>query len=136
MALLDFHEYVSAAIDSKKHVIGIFIDLQKAFDTIDHSILLQKLYHYGFRGQVLSWLKSYLSDRQQYVLYNNVSSSNKPITCGVPQGSIRGPLLFILYINDIISSSNLLYYILFADDTNLLYSHANILELIKMLIMN
>ena len=126
MALLDFYDKVSQAIDDKKYAIGIFVDLQKAFDTIDHKILLSKLSFYGIRGVAFRWIQNYLSDRKQYVCLNNVSSSYKPITCGVPQGSILGPLLFILYINDIVQCSEVLYFILFADDTNIMYADNSI----------
>ena len=91
----------------KNNSMGIFIDLSKAFDTIDHSLLLNKLQHCGIRGLVLDWFTSYLSHRHQYVKINDVESSMLPIKCGVPQGSILGPLLFILYINDIVNSSQL-----------------------------
>ena len=100
----------------------MFIDLSKAFDTINHSILLQKLRHYGIRGVTLDWFASYLSNRKQFVSINNENSDYNTINCGVPQGSILGPVLFLLYINDIVECSKLLYFLLFADDTNLFYS--------------
>ena len=106
--------------------IGIFLDLSKALDTIDHKILLNKLEHYGFRGVVLEWFKNYLSNRTHYVSYNNCKSSLRDIVCGVPKGSILGPLLFILYVNDITFTSNVLDFILFADDTTILYPHKDI----------
>ena len=99
--------------------IGVFIDLKKACDTVDHSILISKLHCYGIRGLALEWIKSYLFNRRQYVGYNNSISEFKEIKCGVPQGSILGPLLFILYINDMCDVSKLLHIILFADDTNI-----------------
>ena len=100
---------------------GIFIDLQKAFDTVNHEILLLKLEYYGFRGIVNDWFKSYLSDRKQYVSVNGFNSSDQTITCGVPQGSTLGPLLFLIYLNDLCSvfQKSLIHH--FADDTNLLY---------------
>jgi len=124
---------ISEAIDSNKFSIGVFIDLPKAFDTIDHRILLNKLEHYGIRGLALSWFKSYLDNRSQFVTFNGVSSTNLNITCGVPQGSILGPILFLLYINDITSASNLLNFVLFADDTNTFIDHHNLNTLIDLL---
>ena len=122
MPLLNLYDQLSNAGDNGLFSIGIFIDLSKAFDTINHTILLAKLSHYGIRGTVHEWFSNYLKDRSQCVEINRVRSSYKCINCGVPQGSILGPLLFIIYINDIINCSALLYFILFADDTNLLYS--------------
>ena len=109
-----------------KQLVGIFLDLFKAFDTIDHKILLHKLEHYEFCGVVIEWFKYDLSNRKKYVSYNSGESEQKDIVCGVPQGSILGPLLFILYVNDITNTSNVLEFILFADDTTILYSHPNI----------
>ena len=106
-------------MDKSQRTIGVFIDLKKAFDTVDHKILLSKLQCYGIRGLALKWIKSYLSNRRQYVCYNNSNSEFKEIKCGVPQGSILGPLLFILYINDMCGVSKLLHIILFADDTKI-----------------
>ena len=130
MALLDFYDKISSATDTNKYSIGIFIDLSKAFDTIDHEILLNKLSYYGVRGVALNWFRSYLSNRKQYVAINNTMSTISDISLGVPQGSVLGPLLFIIYINDIVNSSKLLSFILFADDTNLVYSHSDLLQLI------
>ena len=108
------------------------MDLNKAFDTIDHDILLYKLNNYGIRGIVLSWLKSYLSNRQQFVsIDKRVFLLN--IKCAVPQGSILGPLLSLIYINDIVNSSMVLAFVLFADDTNIVLSHTNLNEVIKTL---
>ena len=111
----------------------MFIDLSKAFDTINHERLFIKLEHYGFRGLALEWLKDYLFNRRQYVVFNNYSSSIQKISCGVPQGSILGPLLFLLYINDIVNCSKLLHFKLFADDTNLFLSASTIEDLISTL---
>ncbi len=126
MAVLDFVNEISKAVEEKKFTIGIFMDLSKAFDTIDHNILLQKLYHYGFRGISNTWFCNYLSNRKQYVSYNSVISQTEDVQCGVPQGSILGPLLFIIYMNDICHISNILNTILFADDTTVFYSHKNL----------
>ena len=103
--------------------------MSKAFDTLNHEILFKKSENYGIRGITLKWFQNYLFDRKQCVFLNGASSAFKNIVCGVPQGSILGPLLFIVYINDIVSCSNLLKFILFADDTNLFYSNSNLLQL-------
>ena len=117
LARTEFVEKVTSATDKSQTTIGVFIDLKNVFDTVDHNILLSKLYCYGIRGLALEWIKSYLFNRRQYVCYNNSNSEFKEIKCGVPQGSILGPLLFILYINDMCDVSKLLHIILFADDT-------------------
>ena len=110
---------VLSEIEQKNHVIGVFLDLSKAFDTIDHQKLLTKLDHYGIRGRSLDLLKSYLSDRTQCTNFQNTLSDPCKISYGVPQGSVLGPLLFLVYINDIINCSNDGEFILFADDTNI-----------------
>ena len=120
-SLIEITEKIKESIDSSKFGCGIFIDLKKAFDTVNHQILLRKLEHYGIRGSILKWFESYLADRKQYVFYNGTSSDVKAITCGVPQGSVLGPLLFLLYINDLPNISNKLQFFLFADDTNIYY---------------
>ena len=108
MAIIDLVDKISNNIDIKKHGIGIFLDLSKAFDTIDHQILLRKLQRYGVRGIACDWFKSYLENRVQYVSYNTKDSDYMKIMCSVPQGSIFGQLLFILYINDIVKVSTVL----------------------------
>lgn len=123
MALIDLVDKISSNMDHKKYNIGVFLDLSKAFDTIDHNILINKLQCYGIRGNACNWFKSYLNNRRQYVSYNKADSKYMTITCGVPQGSILGPLLFILYINDIENVSDILNPILFADDTSLFHAH-------------
>ena len=133
MAIAQLVDKVTNAVEKNETTIGIFLDLSKAFDTIDHSILLHKLEHYGFRGIVLEWFENYLSNRTQYVAFNNCTSEPGNITCGVPQGSILGPLLFILYVNDITYTSNVLDFILFADDTTILYSHKDINSKIELI---
>ena len=124
-ALLNFVDKVAHSIDNHSHLIGIFLDFSKAFDTINHDILIHKLYNYGIRGQALEWFRNYLQNRKQYVHLNGSNSSLKNINCGVPQGSILGPLLFIVYINDFCNSSDILSFILFADDSNVFFSHKN-----------
>ncbi len=133
MAVLYFIKNINEAIDSNKYTDSIFMDLSKAFDTIDHNILLYKLHHYGFRGVYYNWFANYLTNRKQYVSYNHVVSSNENVLCGVPQGSILGPLLFILYMNDICSTSRVLSFILFADDTTLFYSDDDTTKLSKIM---
>ena len=110
-------------IDEEKYSIGIFLDLSKAFDTIDHKILIRKLEHYGIRGVAKDWFENYLYNRKQIVKYNGVQSEEMTIRSGVPQGSVLGPLLFLLYINDIQYCSELVSIVLFADDTNIHYNH-------------
>lgn len=131
MALIELFDKLSLSFDTKEFTIGIFIDLSKAFDTVNHEILLKKLYHYGIRGIPYFWFKSYLSNRKQFVQLNDTSSSPGLITCGVPQGSILGPLLFLLYINDISNCTNILNFTLFADDTSILASDKDLPTLIN-----
>ncbi len=130
-ALLDITERIRQSMDNGKYGCGVFIDLKKAFDTVNHDILLTKLEHYGIRNNILNWFKSYLSDRKQYVFFNGVSSEVLNISCGVPQGSVLGPLLFLLYINDLPNISSKLQFFLFADDTNLYYESDDLIELEK-----
>ena len=120
-ALVSLTESIKASLDKNRFGCGIFIDLQKAFDTLNHDILLKKLEHYGIRGIALNWFESYLRNRKQFVSVNGHSSSTCDITCGVPQGSVLGPLLFLIYINDLPNSSKLLNFFLFADDTNIYF---------------
>ncbi len=135
MALTTIVDKIAHALDSNDVTFGIFLDLAKAFDTVDHKIIIRKLEHYGVRGIALNWFSSYLSDRKQTVTFKNYLSSYNDVKCGVPQGSILGPLLFIIYINDCTNVSDVLDFVKFADDTNVFSSAkdehilANILNL-------
>ena len=129
MAISLLIDKISKAIDTKEHVIGLFLDLAKAFDTVNHNILLRKLTHYGIRGNILQWIRNFLSNRQQRVKFYGTKSSLKNITCGVPQGSILGPLLFLIYINDLSTLSDTTFTIMFADDTSIFIQGNNIDEM-------
>ena len=133
MALLKLTDDISRAIDDGNLTVGVFIDLAKAFDTVDHKILLNKLNHYGIRGVVNNWFSSYLSNREQYVKIGESNSSLCQIKCGVPQGSILGPILFLIYINDLNQISTVIKTIMFAEDTNLFLSGRNISDIEKQL---
>jgi hypothetical protein len=110
--------------------LAIFCDLSKAFDTISHKILLHKLNRYGARGIANKWFESYLQNITQYVQIDNNKSSCQNINCGVPRGSILGPLLFLIYINDISNSADV-NILSFADDTTIYMSHSNMEELFR-----
>ena len=131
LALIDVTELIYNCLENNKLVLRVFIDLQKAFDTVDHGILLRKLYHYGIREQMYQWFESYLFGRLQFTLDNNEESKMSQIKCGLQQGSALGPLLFLLYVNDIGAISPDFYIRLFADDSNLFMSHDNLSSLFE-----
>ena len=125
-AVIKFISDISIAEDSNNSTLAIYLDLSRAFDTLNHTLLLKKLEHYGIRGISLQWFKSYLSNRSHYVEYQKHKSIVKNIECGVPQGSILGPLLFIIYINDLPKVLEHTKIILFADDATVYVSGRNI----------
>ena len=125
-AIFEFLDYVYSALDKKQSTIAEYLDFSKAFDTVNHEILMSKLPYNGFRGVMLSWFKSYLGNRKQYVSLKNSSSSMSNITLGVPQVSVLGPVLFLLYINDMHRSSDQLRFVHFADDTTVFVCDSDI----------
>ena len=125
-ALVEFTDFIHNGLTKKHNVGSIFMDLSKAFDVMDHSILKIKLEHYGFRGKFLDFLMSFLMQRKYYVHVNGHRSDIKTVNIGVPQGSTLGPLLFLIFINDMKNCSRLLKFIQFADDTTLLFSSSDI----------
>ena len=135
-ALIDLTEDIRQAIDNNKYSCGVFIDLQKAFDTVDHDILLKKLDHYGIRGVANDWFRSYLENRKQYVHISGSDSKLKNVDYGVPQGSVLGPLLFLIYINDLHQAIKYSKTRHFADDTNLLINNNSLKQLKKHLNMD
>ena len=130
-ALIEITDQIRLAMDNNKITCGIFVDLSKAFDTVNHHILLGKLENYGIRGKGLELFKSYLSDRKQYVNIDNCKSQTQQISCGVPQGSVLGPLLFLLFINDLPNCCPTGKARIFADDTNVFFHCDNIEDLIS-----
>ena len=123
-AIITLVDKITKSQDIGDIMITLLLDLKKAFDTIDHRILLRKLYSYGIRGTMLKWMESYFTDRSQYVVFDGKVSGTRGIRCGVPQGctSILAPLVFIISVNDICTVSPMLFKILYADDTCVLIS--------------
>ena len=126
LAIIDICNKLVESIENKHFSCCIFLDFAKAFDTVDHEILISKLEYYGIRGIALDWFRSHLKDRTQRVYVGGQFSDSLSVTYGVPQGSVLGPLLFLLYINDIPQASKVLGFHLFADDTSLFFSHPNL----------
>ena len=131
LALIEFTDNIIKFLDEGHYCISVFVDLTEAFDTVDHTILLEKLDQYGIRGHANNFFKSYLSERQQYTVVNGFSSSVKKVTCGVPQGSVLDPLFFSLYINDMYRAVGPENIRLFADDTALFMSHSDLHTLVE-----
>ena len=125
-AILQLTRDVTSSFQKREYTLAAFIDLSKAFDTVDHQILIKKLQYYGIDGSTLEWSKSYLSNRKQYISSKDISEGCLDIICGVPQRSIRGPLLFLNSMNDIFEASNRLMEVMFTDDANFFLSHKNI----------
>ena len=123
-----FIDDIYTAMNNNEILIATYIDAMKAFDTVNHSILLKKAEKYGIAGQVLAWLRNYLNDRSQCTLANNIISTTEPISCGVPQGSVCGPLLFLIYINDLSGVLESCKVSLYADDTVIYVVHKNLQE--------
>ena len=130
-ALVEIIDKIKQAIDNNELTCGLFLDLSKAFDTVNHEILLYKLDHYGIRGPALKLIKNYLTNRKQFVKIGKNKSELRPISCGVPQGSVLGPLLFILYINDLHKACSTGNIRIFADDTNVFFKCKDIKEITR-----
>ena len=120
---------ITSSLDSGDIIIGVFLDLKKAFDTVTITYF-KKLFSYGMRGTILKWLESYLIGQLQFVTFDGTQADGKSVKCGVPQGSILGPLLFIIYMNDLYNVSKFVFTILYADDTSVLLMGKHLYDLI------
>ena len=131
IALIVLVDKIMSAFNDGEMALGVFFDLSKAFDAVVHDILLNKLDTYGIRGTAHDWFRSYLFQRKQFVAFNISTSNESTIECGVPQGSILGPLFFLLHINDMVNTSAVLFSLLFADDTNVFVTGKNLSNLVE-----
>ena len=131
MTLVCILDELHDAMEKEDFALGIFIDFKKAFGTVEHSILLHKLYHDGVHGPAYDWFCDYLNNRTQLVSFNNVQSQKELVSCSVPQGSILSPLLFLLYIADMAHASNQLLTALFAGDTNIVDNNSDLKALLN-----
>ena len=125
-AILQLVEQINQSFEKNEFTLGMFVDLSKAFDTVDHQILLKKLEYYGIARNNLRCFENYLKDRKQFISFEHNSTKKATVTRSVPQGSIIGPLLLLLYVNDLHHASKILNPIIFKDDANLLFSHSDI----------
>lgn len=130
-ALLSIKHDIILNFENRLYTLGLFVDLRKAFDSVCHDVLLTKLQKYGVQGVMLELIASYLANRNQFVKVNQASSSMLGIKNGVPQGSILGPLLFIIYINDLCHIPDSPKLIMYADDTNIFFTASSLTQLQK-----
>ena len=133
LSLLQIIPNIYSISGKKQYLLCVFLDLRKAFDSVSHHLLIDKLFSYGFRGNILRLLNNYLLSRYQSVIINGKNSTSKPVTAGVPQGSILGPLLFLLYINDLPLVSSIIKFLLYADDTALYIIGSNLQDIINIM---
>ena len=132
MSLINSTEHCHESADNRKLKMTVFLDLKKAFDTVDHTILIDKLFKYGIKGKDREWFKSYLDGRKQSCSVNGQRSTAKEVLCGIPQGSCLGPLLFIVYLNDFEGCLDFSKANMYADDTHTTIASNDIKELVRM----